>query len=1072
MKQPKFKFELVISETTTLRQGYKVDASGSLIPDARFSCSDYIQKSGFILSEDLYGLHVTISKYEIVGPTKVFIEQADYTSFGPFHNTGYQFDEEGQCAVVSVEHTDIWYKNVYQTVNVDPYNFLAYKHLTHPAFSHLKKVYERESSEMYLRAKLQGDIHFMAGTFDKLASLNMNNSVILNIYKKNTQTGNYDTYYSTQRFTKADCTFDYDKRQVSPGLAPNDQYTRVLAAMNTEYDLQKLNSNWCSAKYKIPPLKQFYVYGAGQVTNVIGESFFNTDVEFPDPEEGQTYFHVLRLHNFARAAFYTELRYHQILPELTDGRFYDFSFHVSSTYDYPGAAYPYGLVPHTYAFGPSYIPYKLHFNSVTGRVEIQEYNSGAIIATSDVTTATSLIAHILEGLRFYKDGRVIGVITAVIDYDVFQRTLYHADEPVDSTDPYALLSDEDFAYSGSVYNYAESSFAFMPRVLVTADMSDKPGEFGITKSPVNYFTNSALSHGGLHERFMPVCAESWSGISLWCSGSINYNNLIDTFGYDFTNKRCVTVISAIRTILGVIAPQVQLADTAQHSEFLYGLFNPLGLPDITPILTHSSNITAGAYNQPAQRGTVKLKDLFDLLKNAMQLYWYIDDNNVMHIEHVSWFLKGGTYGQKVAQLDITSAKDAFNRKVFDTGHGTIKYDTNALYSRFTLAADEDTTDASAEVSMDVYDGLNYDKGPQDISLGSFRVNLDYLFATGSADSHEDNFAFILAHHESGSNTIGLYSIPRITYSNPDMICDCGEQYNMRPLNTYAMPRFLVNYYMQNFAGRDLSLKAYTPQELTPVRRQTISIPAEIDIQPYGFIMTRFGKGLIDKISTDLDSQYATIELLHSTRDYAWPYEDNPAGTTAEFDLLKNGTNNVEDGQFVYIDNGDTFYPLYTLPTLANYLLTHPEGITIEASCILHAPTANQPESIILASTIPTAASPRSIFFIGSASYSYSLWHINAGLALCDFASHTYTMQNEHCSLAVFPDTEFGIKFKMQLVGANIRTQIWIAADADSANFTGLIPFSSRISENVNPITVATILQNSFLRFKNFKIVKR
>lgn len=1099
MKKPKFKFELSIGETIELLKGNKVDSSGALTPDPLYTCTGIIDKPNFKLPKELYGKEVSIALYEIVGSFNIFISTTTYSSFMESQNN-FTFIRGQQSARIFVKQ---------ENLRLDADNFIIYTYNTHPRFSKLSKDISRESGEMYMRAKLKGNLSYGNGAFDKIASLGINNCMVLNISKYNYDTDTYEPYYCTARFTKLDCQFDYDKRSVTPKTEPDDQYTKILSSMNDEYDLIKLNAQRSRATYTIPPMEQYFIQGGKQVTNIIGETYFNTDAELPEPQEGQTENDVLIDHHFSLMWELREIRIHTLQPTLMDDR-YDLSF-ILNTFisSHPG-------LDSMYAIGPDNCNYEIRTSVQAGAYYTVLFNTATGTPYAYVQGNLSVIA-LHAGIEFRSianPSQVIAIVTGTIDYPVWYRTLYF-DKSNQIPALHYQLSDDDFAYNGTVYNRISSGFGTDMFVYASASTSfNSPGEHQLFSGYNGYFTDRDVHLNGARipipgqsipdielldlplpreqgQHIIPICSDTWGDISVWVYGK--YPSPVRGLGYEFENTSCFTVFAAIRAILEKVAPSVRLLETLQCSEFFYGFYNIItGTKHLYPLITAISNIEAGAYDQAAQTFKVKLKDLFDLLKNALRCYWYIDDDNVMHIEHISWFLNGGTYGQAVAQLDITQEQDIWNRKIFDLGHGELKYSDTELYKRLELSAEEDTTDACSPVNIDIYDASLANTDVSNMPIGDFKVNMDYIF--GTASDRSDGAVFMMALLDEEVTPPSLifsnmrYIVPADLYSDASMLDDAGSQYSIMPTNTYAMPRFLAKYYMYDFPGKSISNPAYAVIQQKKYRVQQIRIPIVKDLQPYGLINTRFGRGLINSISIDFDTQYTDIELLHDSSEYPWAYEEEGAPVPEVlFDKRIYDVGNVYDEggdyrMFVYPPSVlqleiPSSSPYATAHSLADLLFTYPEGVNIEAQFRFlpdMLPSTEDLMYVISSSEYPFPVLPIIARYLAiTAQYSIhgNEYTIGAGFVDIDLQTGEVTPTSVYTHRYIGRGDYVAICISLQLVSPNVQCTVKIAQAYGGHSVSGYIPYSS-INAPGASIALATANYSSLLRYKDVKIIKR
>jgi len=100
--------------------------------------------------------------------------------------------------------------------------------------------------------------------------------------------------------------------------------------------------------------------------------------------------------------------------------------------------------------------------------------------------------------------------------------------------------------------------------------------------------------------------------------------------------------SAISKLLTQIAPSISHEPTEEYSKFLYGTLNPITNGKFWLFISQKSNILSGNYDNPAQKAPITLKDLTNMLRDCFRCFWYIE-NNKFKIEHITFFMNGGSY---------------------------------------------------------------------------------------------------------------------------------------------------------------------------------------------------------------------------------------------------------------------------------------------------------------------------------------------------------------------------------------------------------------------------------------------
>ena len=110
----------------------------------------------------------------------------------------------------------------------------------HPLYGDdVSKDYEKESGEMFFRQKLVGKLRFIGDDYTFITSKPFDSrfSLDINISYNN---GGTSRYALKCYFTKADCEFDEDSQLIEVTPKSDDEYTKLLAGINKEFDLIQL----------------------------------------------------------------------------------------------------------------------------------------------------------------------------------------------------------------------------------------------------------------------------------------------------------------------------------------------------------------------------------------------------------------------------------------------------------------------------------------------------------------------------------------------------------------------------------------------------------------------------------------------------------------------------------------------------------------------------------------------------------------------------------------------------------------------------------------------------------------
>lgn len=129
----------------------------------------------------------------------------------------------------------------------------------------------------------------------------------------------------------------------------------------------------------------------------------------------------------------------------------------------------------------------------------------------------------------------------------------------------------------------------------------------------------------------------------------------------------------IRGLLAANNLNVNFLDSSVFSEFLYANPNPItswaGGWHLN--FTAKSNIIRLGSDSPASKVPCTLGTIFNFLKNALNVYWSIeniDGASILRLEHISYYKNGGNYsGTPITQYDLTTMINPRNGKPWAFG---------------------------------------------------------------------------------------------------------------------------------------------------------------------------------------------------------------------------------------------------------------------------------------------------------------------------------------------------------------------------------------------------------------------
>jgi hypothetical protein len=718
------------------------------------------------------------------------------------------------------------------------YEFYVNNTRVYPHYKQLKKKYALESGQRFFRETLDGKISLFGFDYKIIKDASINKKHTFKIY---TYINNVRTLYFEGEFTKTDCKFYNDKRQVELSISPKDGYTDILNAYDHEYNLVELKPKLSEISMNKRPVLQIYCPEDNKVGNFMGGVYWESEVT-----ESQS--NIVQLQD----------KFNFILD------FVGYDVRVDSG-QYKGIyAGMGGLII-------SYDNTELIFES-SGGIEIDIHNgnydfSKLVMTAKNKNTGVALYRGNLSGssrfitatLNAIGGSGASGTLSInVTVYYFMSRYLCASSSGIDSNGSvlsFKNVPSDDFAVSGLNYAYCHP-FKLTGELDVSPKLSVEPTKYGKAEDG-RYFEQSP---GNVH--WFPIARSSWDYTSMWFSQS-DRTKKFDSYNITrYRMKDGVTIGQAIKALLKKVAPNIQHEETEEYSRFLYGKTNPITGDAFTILITQKTNVLKGIYDEPATKAPITFENLMNMLRDCFKCYWYIE-NGKLKIEHIWYFMNGRSYGQTQNGLDLTNTVNAINSKAYSYGQNNFEYDKSDLSGRYEFGWMDDCTD--------LYDGfpINVDAvyvqsdKTENITIDNFSSDIDLMLLTPNSFS-EDGFALMCCEYYSDVN---FYSFP---FGEVTFIDEKGISYSIETPNYYATWFYLQQFYMYDMPATDISYDGIQDDHLQVLHikkcmQQQVKFPIkanENDPDLYQLIKTDNGYGEISELSIDIDTKQVEATLLY------------------------------------------------------------------------------------------------------------------------------------------------------------------------------------------------------------------
>lgn len=709
--------------------------------------------------------------------------------------------------------------------------------------------FAQETGQIFYRGKLNGSLAFRF-EFDAILAkgYNYTHIVVLQWYDNSD-----DTWKECWRgiFSLTDCEIDYDTNTISVQPETRDRYTDILNNLETEYNLIKLSAKMQPVNILLRPCTQIYLAGNTRVSNYVGGNSWDAECELANPQ-------------YLYSAHWQQLK----------NCFWFYCTYTSGQYAGKYAVY-YGLFD-----GPDAPGSLINISfPMQGRV----YNTDGTYVEDNTLQCKldNIVNPYLFAIKDSNDSYVLRVYYDWIQDDygdnyesyeegaMIENSYFSWDRPYGRTICQSDLDSvviggttynlEDIADMDIASNYNYNKFIKYVAAEVLQSINTSADPTGWPESANHrYFIkpqNTAT------RKYFPIAAESWQSVSYW----FYTTSMVETLE---------TLLIATRTIrdsyeLRYAVMRLLQKANWQGQYFISGILG--GSQDYAgfrflPVITAKSNVISSYYDTPAQNAPISLAKIFSMLKQAYRIYWYIDENDNIHLEHISYFDNGNNYTETEPQLLIDLESKIHTRtyesKVF--GQNKVKYDKNDMPQQFTFSWMDKQTMAFQGFPINCLDQYVNKGSKEDNNIGDFDTDVDYILTAPSEISKDGFVLFALPFYNNAYRTTLRIETIHVKDEN-------GDDYDLKVQNAegafakihenmwrYDLPCENVNINNEDTTARTTG--RYKLQSIEFADEVMAEILKEISncIKP---IRTQQGDGHIKNLSINLNSLAAKADLL-------------------------------------------------------------------------------------------------------------------------------------------------------------------------------------------------------------------
>ena len=700
----------------------------------------------------------------------------------------------------------------------------------------LSKSYEKESGQEFFRAKLSGKLTFQSEDYAFIVGQAFDTQFVVEIFISYNAGISWASYWRGT-FWKTDCEFDGDTQTVVVQPTVWDQYNDIIAGLDKEYNLIELAPAITQIKADKRPAIQIYVPGKSVIGCFLSGMWWEqdcepvSDTEMIDIGGGAQGRKLEYYYHFSLNKGFTNIRISGTmtpqLPEMASG----VSVGTSSKYfNFYSGNFRFRRQTET-NFDSIWV-----YDTVTGA----SWNNPRV--NRDLAGNYSVTVYPTSGT-----GATGNVELSIESMDVYARYLCDvATIGQDSTYPIPAddLVENNRNYTRVIsYNLPETIY-FSNRHVET------PTKWGLYQPGEYYQQPYSLTE----QEFFPVARNGWGYTSVWFS-AFAFDWAFEASAREpFTIRHAYPIWAVISVLLEQVAPNITFRANYNFSQFFYPYENnPITGLDFRLFITPKSNIVTAGYDQPAQKATITLRDVFDMLRDCFRCYWFVDEQDNLHIEHILYFLNGGSYeNTPIVGIDLTRQTVSRNGKPWAFAKDQYKFDKPEMAARYQFGWADDVTQLFEGFPINILSKYVNPDNIEQINVTKFTSDIDYILLNPSAIS-KDGFVLLGAIIENGG-----YVLPYVNYrigTNDHWLQNAYMAFCL--LQVYYAFDMPAPYYEIN----GVQMTAFGVKKL---KNQTISFPVLTDPDLVELVKTNLGNGMIQKLSINLSSRNANATLKYDT----------------------------------------------------------------------------------------------------------------------------------------------------------------------------------------------------------------
>lgn len=585
--------------------------------------------------------------------------------------------------------------------------------------------YALEQNQEFYRGKLSGKLTFQKDDylFIRSKAFDTQFDIVISISYDGGQT--WAVYWSGQ-FWKTDCAFNEDDQTAIVMPNVNDRYNVILAGMDKEYNLIDLAPVIQPVKLDKRPMIQVYVPGQTVIGCFLSGMWWEQECDAVTSESALENTYHFSKNKTARIVEVTQ-QGTPTIPEIYFGEPYSGTGTTEYTKD-------------GYKFLHSYYS---ETSATFEKFQIVRISDGKVMWQAIFGNQKPQTYPIEIELAPKSDAGASGTVKLYIhDTSVFARYVTDVERALDlNTYP---IPNDDIVENNR--NYSRVIGYYFPNTIWISDyLTTTPTKWGIYQ-PGLYYDAGIPATAGFGDAY-PIARTAWSRISFWF--------VFDVFDWvteqhwrkEYTLKDAFPIWSVISVLLAKIAPGITHDETTDYSQFLYDDTNPITGIKQRLFITPKSNVISSGYDQPAQKAPITLKRITDMLRDCFRCYWFVDKQNRFCIEHISYFMRGGTYmGEPLVGINLTKQIVTRNGKPWAYARNQYEFDKPEMAARYQFGWMDDVTELFNGYPIDIISKYVTPDNIEQIDVSQFTSDVDYILLNPGEIS-KDGFVLLAGKNE-------------------------------------------------------------------------------------------------------------------------------------------------------------------------------------------------------------------------------------------------------------------------------------------------------------------------------------